>query len=266
MSRTIEEIKSMCPRFRILVMGRRNAGKTTILKKMCRSDGSDLKIIDPAGNEVDPSILEPNRQRGMSDIENEITFGSNPLFVFHDSRGLKLEPSMKTTHHCALSICGDFFASAQRLRDSGTRYTLCGRFCIPMNDPRAPSEFEVAFFNAEESHVPIIAVFTKFESWIDAAYDDLPQDDSTDTEQAQRARQAAQSKFEETVLKVIENTKYPPNQFVQLQNLDEPATGCEGLTEKTYTAIEEETLGDLFALAQTNSFRVGCNRILGSIV
>lgn len=57
MSRTITEIKEICPRFRILVMGRRNAGKTTILKKMCGSDGSDLEIIDPAGNEVTHSSL-----------------------------------------------------------------------------------------------------------------------------------------------------------------------------------------------------------------
>ena len=29
------------------------------------------------------------RQRGMSDIDNEITFPSNPMFVFHDSRGIE---------------------------------------------------------------------------------------------------------------------------------------------------------------------------------
>ncbi|KAF8127308.1 hypothetical protein K438DRAFT_942636 [Mycena galopus ATCC 62051] len=217
MPRTIEEIKSICPRFRILVMGRRNAGKTTILKKMCGSDGSDLKIIDPAGNEVDPSILEPNRQRGMSDIENEITFGSNPLFVFHDSRGIETGAEYEDNSPLRTEYLWRFLrerSETSRLRDQ----IHAVWFCIPMNDPRAPSEFEVAFFNAEESHVPIIAVFTKFESWIDAAYDDLPQDNSTETEQAQGARQAAQSKFEETVLKVIENTKYPPNQFVQLQS------------------------------------------------
>ncbi|KAJ7659498.1 hypothetical protein B0H17DRAFT_954654 [Mycena rosella] len=86
---TIEEIKEKCPRFRILVIGRRNAGKTTILKKMCDSDGSDLEIVDVEGKKVDPSILEPNQQRGMSDIENEITFKSSPLLVFHDSRGIE---------------------------------------------------------------------------------------------------------------------------------------------------------------------------------
>ncbi|KAJ6522043.1 hypothetical protein B0H19DRAFT_879021, partial [Mycena capillaripes] len=85
----IEGIKSRCPRFRILVIGRRNAGKTTILKKICDSDGSDLRIVDGNGNKVDPSVLEPDRQRGMSNIENEITFGSNPFFVFHDSRGIE---------------------------------------------------------------------------------------------------------------------------------------------------------------------------------
>ena len=84
MSRTIEEIKEICPRFRILVMGRRNAGKTTILKKMCGSDGSDLVITDAAGNkvngstsfisftnyliQVDPSIVEPNLEVLLSGV------------------------------------------------------------------------------------------------------------------------------------------------------------------------------------------------------
>ncbi|KAJ6592700.1 hypothetical protein B0H19DRAFT_906738, partial [Mycena capillaripes] len=76
-------------RFRILVIGRRNAGKTTILKKMCGSDESDLRVVDVKGRLVNPSILEPNSQRGMSDIEHEIIFKRNPYFVFHDSRGIE---------------------------------------------------------------------------------------------------------------------------------------------------------------------------------
>ncbi|KAJ6522613.1 hypothetical protein B0H19DRAFT_973369 [Mycena capillaripes] len=88
---TIGQIKERCPRFRILVIGRRNAGKTTILKKMCDSDGSDLRIVDKKGNEASVQTLSASRRssRGMSDIENEITFGSNPSFVFHDSRGIE---------------------------------------------------------------------------------------------------------------------------------------------------------------------------------
>ncbi|KAJ7759829.1 hypothetical protein B0H14DRAFT_2404024, partial [Mycena olivaceomarginata] len=98
-------IKTQCPHFRNLVIGRQNAGKTKIHKKICDSDGSDLRIVDGNGKKVSVQILPTSRRnsiiisrwmcpswnqiREMSDIENKITFGSSPLFVFHDSWGIE---------------------------------------------------------------------------------------------------------------------------------------------------------------------------------
>ncbi|KAF7368393.1 GTP-binding protein [Mycena venus] len=153
MSHTIKQIKERCPRFRILVIGRRNAGKTTILKKMCNSDGSDLRIVDRYGNKVDPSILEPDRQRGMSDIENEITFKSNPLFVFHDSRGIEAGAEHDENSPLCTDSLWEFLdkrSREPRIRDQIHAVWMC----IPMDNPRAPSsEFELAFFNARASPV-----------------------------------------------------------------------------------------------------------------
>ncbi|KAJ7094927.1 hypothetical protein C8R44DRAFT_890071 [Mycena epipterygia] len=257
MPRTIEEIKNLCPRFRILVIGRRNAGKTTILKKMCDSDGSDVQIVNNYGDQVDLSILEPNRQRGMSDIENEITFRSNPLFIFHDSRGIEAGADLEKDSPLRIEYLWSFLrkrSMAKRLRDQ----IHAVWFCIPMDEQRAPSaQFELAFFNARESPVPIIAVCTKFESLIDA---EISENDSDDAEE--EARQAAQLKFQRTVLQALQGTNHPPEQIVQLQNLDEPTTGCATLTDKTYAVIRDETLSDLFALAQHNSLSVGCTKVL----
>jgi ABC-type branched-subunit amino acid transport system ATPase component len=55
--RTVQQIQDICPRFRVLVIGRRNAGKTTILKKMSGSDGNDVEIRDPEGNKVTSSPI-----------------------------------------------------------------------------------------------------------------------------------------------------------------------------------------------------------------
>ena len=38
-----------CPHFRILVIGRANAGKTTILKKVCGGGGHPIIIFDKMG-------------------------------------------------------------------------------------------------------------------------------------------------------------------------------------------------------------------------
>ncbi|KAF8188305.1 hypothetical protein K438DRAFT_1936398, partial [Mycena galopus ATCC 62051] len=266
MSHTIEEIKARCPRFRILVIGRRNAGKTTILKKMCDSEGSDLRIVDGNGKEVDACILEPDRQRGMSDIENEITFGSNPLFVFHDSRGIEAGAEHdENSPLCTDSLWKflDKHSKALRIRDQIHAVWMC----IPMDNQRAPSsEFELAFFNARASPVPVIAVFTKFEALIDEAYNDLLEDNSSDTEKEKNASRDAQSKFDKTVRKAVENTNHPPDQYVQLQYLNEESTGCAGLTEATYAVIQDETLSDLFAMAQQSSFQVGCEKIMELII
>ncbi|KAJ7466534.1 hypothetical protein FB451DRAFT_1261105 [Mycena latifolia] len=267
MSLTINQIKERCPRFRILVLGRRNAGKTTILKKMCGSDGNDLEIVNVEGEKVDPSILEPNRQRGMSNIENEITFKSNPRFVFHDSRGIEAGAEHEENSPLSTEYLWNFLEKrSETIKIREQVHAIW--FCIPMDNPRAPSaEFELAFFNVKRSPVPVIAVFTKFESLLDEAYDTLPEDDdSSDEERDEEAWKAAQSKFKATILKAIQSTKYPPDQFVQLQNLNEVATECAALTEKTYVAIRNKTLADLFALAQRNSMSIGNQKVLEEIL
>ena len=47
----IKEVKEKFGRFRILVIGRANAGKTTILKKICDST-ENPEIYDDKGNKV----------------------------------------------------------------------------------------------------------------------------------------------------------------------------------------------------------------------
>ena len=47
----LRRIKRMLGPFRILIIGRANAGKTTILQKICNST-EDPKIFDRSGNEV----------------------------------------------------------------------------------------------------------------------------------------------------------------------------------------------------------------------
>ncbi|KAI0246322.1 hypothetical protein BJV78DRAFT_1277241 [Lactifluus subvellereus] len=76
MDRAIE-YRSKCKHFRTLIIGRANAGKTTLLKKVCNSiDGPE--IFSPSGE-----------KRGIHDIKNQLIFRSNPQFIFHDSRGFE---------------------------------------------------------------------------------------------------------------------------------------------------------------------------------
>ncbi|KAJ6624346.1 hypothetical protein B0H10DRAFT_1784732 [Mycena sp. CBHHK59/15] len=251
MSYTAQDIRKLCPQFRVLVIGRRNAGKTTILKKMSGSDGSDVEIRDVNGNKV--FALTTLYRRGMSEIENEITFKSNPLFVFHDSRGIEAGADNEENSPLRFNYLQNFIdmrSKKPRLRDQ-----LHAIWCVSLS----PSEeFELLFFNQQSSPVPVIAVFTKFEALVDQAYDELAADDASDPDEEEQAYQKAQSNFKEKVLEVVQSTKHPPKDFVQLQNLNEGTSECMALTKKTHAAMQDETLSDLFGLAQQNSFEVGC--------
>jgi GTPase SAR1 family protein len=47
----IRRIRKQCPRFRILIIGRANAGKTTILQRVCKTM-EDPEIFTPQGEKV----------------------------------------------------------------------------------------------------------------------------------------------------------------------------------------------------------------------
>ncbi|KAL4074898.1 hypothetical protein V8B97DRAFT_2022508 [Scleroderma yunnanense] len=64
-------------RIRILVIGRSNAGKTTLLQRICNTIELP-KVFNSKGE-----------KRGEHNIEDELIFRSNPSFIFHDSRGFE---------------------------------------------------------------------------------------------------------------------------------------------------------------------------------
>ncbi|KIK12540.1 hypothetical protein PISMIDRAFT_18665 [Pisolithus microcarpus 441] len=74
--------------FRILVMGRANAGKTTILQRVCNTTDNP-EIFDGEGNKIESNIVRGTLERGHHNIEHELVFSSNPGFVFHDSCGFE---------------------------------------------------------------------------------------------------------------------------------------------------------------------------------
>ncbi|KAE9386274.1 hypothetical protein BT96DRAFT_839511 [Gymnopus androsaceus JB14] len=67
--------------FRVLILGRANAGKTSILEHIA-GESREAALVYRDGK-----LLSPNR--GEHDINEEIRFRSCPGFVFHDSRGLE---------------------------------------------------------------------------------------------------------------------------------------------------------------------------------
>ncbi|KZP02500.1 hypothetical protein FIBSPDRAFT_1055836 [Athelia psychrophila] len=83
------ELRERCPRFRTLIIGRANAGKTTILQKVCGTTKKPV-VYDAQGEKIKTRrYLMPSSDRGLHDINNTMVFESNPGFIFHDSRGFE---------------------------------------------------------------------------------------------------------------------------------------------------------------------------------
>jgi len=62
-----EEIRSECPQFRILIIGKANAGKTTILRKVCNAKPDAKPIVyDAEGKEVPQEIPTKVRLRNLT--------------------------------------------------------------------------------------------------------------------------------------------------------------------------------------------------------
>ncbi|KAG2053119.1 hypothetical protein BDR06DRAFT_972570 [Suillus hirtellus] len=151
-------------RFRVLILGRRNAGKTTILQKVCNTTDQP-EIYDAKGNKIDAAIVKASLKRGKHDIMNEIVFKSTPCFVFHDSCGFEAGGEEQFEEMKK-------FVSERTHANKLEERIHAIWYCIPMGDgSRLFQQSEEKFFlQCDTGRVPVVVVFTKFETLSSVAY------------------------------------------------------------------------------------------------
>ncbi|KAF8701246.1 hypothetical protein AX14_000509 [Amanita brunnescens Koide BX004] len=276
---SIEMLKKRhkCPHFRILVIGRANAGKTTILEKVCGvargtqpiiydKRGIKLKVPKPEPN-PEPSQkhgkfklsikqllnrksvpsttdLTPSVERGIHDIEHQITYpGSN--FIFHDSQGFEAGASKE------LDIVWKFIEKCSIAVEMKDQLHAIW-YCIPMDSPRPLLSAELEFFNKGTDKVPLVVIFTKFDAQIIQESVKL-----SDLENYQKrwakAREKADITFQSTYLAKVLRTQHPPKAFLRLEDMHKPDKNCSELTQETANAIDDSTLQQLFVSMQMNN-------------
>ncbi|KAF8691622.1 hypothetical protein AX14_002748 [Amanita brunnescens Koide BX004] len=237
-----------CHCFRILVIGRANAGKTTILEKVCGvAKGTEPIIIyDKKGEKLEPSEthLTPSIERGIHDINHQITYGGSN-FIFHDSQGFE------SGARDEIEVVWDFIekcSAATKLEDQ--LHAIW--YCIPMDSTRPILPTELEFFNKGTGQVPLVVAFTKFDGQIiqeSGKLDDM-EDDAV---KWYKARENAEITFQRVYLPKVFSTKYPPKAYVCLEDMDIPEKDCPELTEKTSDAIDNASLRELFISTQMNN-------------
>jgi len=237
-----------CPYFRILIIGRANAGKTTILEKVCGVEKGTKPIVyhqDDADLKKPLDIhLSPTIERGIHDIEDQITYsGSN--FIFHDSQGFEAGDNKE------LEDVWKFIE--KRSASTITREQLhMIWYCIPMEGSRPILSEELKFFTKGIGEVPLVAVFTKFDAQIIKEYVKLD-DMEDDGDKWYKAKENAEYTFQSVYLPKVMNTQYPPRIHVHLEDMDLPETDCHELTERSAAVIDDPSLNRLFVSTQMNN-------------
>ncbi|KAF5383770.1 hypothetical protein D9615_003778 [Tricholomella constricta] len=240
-----ERLRKEAGRFRILIIGRANAGKTTILQKVCNTT-EDPEIFDSKGNKVDLATVDPSGKRGMHDINNELVFRSNPGFIFQDSRGFE-SGGVKE-----LEAVKNFITKRAQMDKLREQLHVIW-YCLPMDNDRLVTRAEEFFFN-ECGTGKVILIFTKFDGFVVSTFGKLL-NQSNDVEQAHAlAQKKAIADFDRLRpgLDVYKH-KYPPKGYVCLQDMDKLQATCKDLIEQTSLALDDRTLIQVFVSMQQST-------------
>ncbi|KIK13288.1 hypothetical protein PISMIDRAFT_646179 [Pisolithus microcarpus 441] len=233
-------------------MGRANAGKTTILQRVCNTTDKP-EIFNGKGGKVDASVVEGSLTRGHHIIEDELVFQSNPGFVFHDSCGFEAGSEEQ------------FDMMKNFVRDRAKRIRLDERihaiwFCIPLNEShRMVMAAEKKFFDeCDTGYVPVILLATKADTLELEAFEKLEEqglnvDDETGSARLQ----------EEILVNNIEkiknwlgNTRFPPHDYLPLAGMEQEGANCVPLVTCTANALKEEGLQQLLISTQQSNLEL----------
>ncbi|KAN0092578.1 hypothetical protein V8E55_003362 [Tylopilus felleus] len=235
-------VRNKFGRFRILVIGRANAGKTTLIQRVCKTTESPIVRIYMF---LAHTMLDNESQRGEHDIEHEISFKSNDRFVFHDSRGFEAG-STDELHKVQAFI-------EERANEQALEARLHAIwYCIPMDYPRPITVAEEFFFSEHGTgKVPVIVVFTKFDALDAAAFGELRDQGMSIQEAVALAPEHAKEIFERNgYYSRLQAMKFPPRNFVCMQGMHKEEADCSALLACTAEVLDDEMLENLSVSVQ----------------
>ncbi|KAJ7774044.1 hypothetical protein B0H16DRAFT_1304156 [Mycena metata] len=248
-------LRSSGPHLRILVVGRTNAAKTTLLKRLCHSD-ENPEVFDAGGDAVLAKLTTP--QRPPHDINNQLIFRSNPHTIFHVSRGFE-------------SGSGEEMDKVKKFITQRTASPLLAEklhviwYCLPTDTNRPFSKAEERFFNNDiTGKVPVFVVFTKLDALRTQAFVQLTGQGVNLT----RARELTTSKAQEMLnthfQKYLMSTNHPPADYVPLDDLRKEHADCTNVLRATVKALSEDSVRLLFVSSQRNSVDLCINYVVAA--
>ncbi|KZP03430.1 hypothetical protein FIBSPDRAFT_923537 [Athelia psychrophila] len=240
-------IRRRFDRIRILIIGRANAGKTTVLQKVCGTTDQPV-VYNARGKKIKKqNFLTPSRDRGLHDINNATVFESNPGFIFHDSQGFEAGGAQELEDvNTFISARSDSLALEDQIHVIW--------YCIPLDDDRPFTRAEISFFSERGTgSVPVIVLFTKFDAMDDKAFAELTRSGLSADKARVQAPSHAVMMFERDLRGMLYGMKYPPKNHVLLRDMNHPHATCQELVNCTASAIDNEVLKLLFISNQRSN-------------
>ncbi|KAG1895735.1 uncharacterized protein F5891DRAFT_1175488 [Suillus fuscotomentosus] len=160
---TSSSILEICPRFRLLVIGKTGVGKSSLIQQAFRINEVVESMDYCRVGTVADHISE--HKRGEADIEREFIAEENERFVLHDSQGFEAGDSM------IFKTAKDFIDRRRKepkLQNKIHAVWLC--LSIPHADGRLLESGVEEFLKLRKEilgNIPLIAVFTKHDIFVD---------------------------------------------------------------------------------------------------
>ncbi|KAL4068813.1 hypothetical protein V8B97DRAFT_2024511 [Scleroderma yunnanense] len=234
-------------RFRILVIGRSNAGKTTLLQRICNT--TELpEVFNSEGKKINV-VVQGSLERGEHNIEDELVFRSNTGFVFHDSRGFEAGSEKE------VKLMQDFLTDRSATTKLERRIHAIW-YCIPLTDSERPVvAAEELFFNeCNTGNVPVIVVLTKADAMELEAIGQLRDMGLMMKEARSQAQELAQQLLTDVKTRILDQLaecKHNPNDCMDKANAD-----CDPLLKCTTNALDDMELQQLVISTQQVNFNL----------
>ncbi|KAH8997024.1 hypothetical protein EDB86DRAFT_3076958 [Lactarius hatsudake] len=232
--------------FRVLIIGRANAGKTSILQRICDTTESPI-VYRGTGWARETVTLDPSTDRGEHSIDDELKFSNHKGYVFHDSRGIDVKKDDWETDYTRSGLDSRVFTIT-----ATDGHIL--RYCVPMDNQRP--ELDLKFFKdiCPDRNVPVIAVFTKYDQFrrnVQINVEDFgnPDDNVLDVENRL---------FQEHYLRPLGDDVV----FVRLEKMHRENMRCDELIERTAAALNDDIVGLMLLVVQKGNLKLSVKTAL----
>ncbi|KAF9516299.1 hypothetical protein BS47DRAFT_1483996 [Hydnum rufescens UP504] len=231
-------------RFRILILGPANAGKTTLLERLTDSPAG-AAIVTRKGQRIQQAP-KGDDQRGIHNIDDEITYASNGDFVFHDSGGFEAGGVKE------VEAVWKFIRDRSLASPSQQLHAVW--LCIPTDNDRPFGFLRSGFFSEPTASVPVIGIFTKLDGREMKVLNEVVGPDPSQSDFLACARKVEQkvAEFVNRLETQFRNHRHPPAGFIRVRDMDKVSEQsvalCNQLLQATMGALPHETQRELLKL------------------